>query len=109
MELAATLVDEFALADIATFAIQRDAVLRRATTLSDQLGLALPSRVVIEQANGVLGQALGVSMEAAFSVLRSYARAQNERLVDVAARVAARELTSNDLLAGTGDTGGPRR
>lgn len=52
--------------------------------LSEQLQTALNSRVIIEQAKGVLGQHFGVSMSDAFDRLRRFARANNLRLADVA-------------------------
>jgi ANTAR domain len=45
---------------------------------------ALNSRVVIEQAKGVLFERLKLDMHDAFGTLRSYARRTNRRLSDVA-------------------------
>ena len=57
---------------------------RRGETLSEQLQGALNSRVVIEQAKGKLAERLGLDMDQAFTVLRSYARDQNLRLSGLA-------------------------
>jgi PAS domain S-box-containing protein len=72
----------------------RDVSERRATQdqlreLADQLQTALQSRVVIEQAKGVLADRLGVDPEEAFTWLRRYARDHNRRLHDVAHDVVA--------------------
>ena len=52
-----------------------------------QLRSALTSRVIVEQAKGFLHQMLDVSVEEAFNVLRTYARAHGEHLTDVARRL----------------------
>lgn len=57
------------------------------STVMPRLRAALASRVVIEQAKGFLRELLDVSVEEAFVVLRSYARANGEHLTDVARRL----------------------
>lgn len=59
---------------------------------------ALNSRVVIEQAKGVLAQRGELSMDAAFDRLRRYARAHNLRLSEVARQVVLTDL-ADDVLA----------
>ncbi|MFD7155591.1 GAF and ANTAR domain-containing protein [Kribbella sp. NPDC059898] len=54
---------------------------------ADQLQSALSSRVVIEQAKGVLAERLGLSLAESFEVLRGYARRNGRRLTDVATAV----------------------
>lgn len=54
---------------------------------SEQLQEALDSRVVIEQAKGMLAEALGVSVDTAFTLLREHARANNATLRSVAEAV----------------------
>ncbi len=73
-----------AMADIATIGILQARAVRRHTTLSAQLQHALNSRVIIEQAKGVLAERLGVTMAAAFTALRSYARSNNARVSELA-------------------------
>jgi ANTAR domain len=52
-----------------------------------QLQRALESRVVIEQAKGILAERIGVSLDEAFSFLRSAARSQGLKLTALAAEV----------------------
>ncbi|OBG30513.1 GAF and ANTAR domain-containing protein [Mycobacterium sp. 852002-51057_SCH5723018] len=56
-------------------------------TVMPQLRSALTSRVIVEQAKGFLREKLDVSVEAAFHLLRTYARARGEHLTDVARRL----------------------
>jgi GAF domain-containing protein len=80
----ADLVAGRALADVATIAIVQHRVAREAQLLAEQLSHALNSRVVIEQAKGMLAERIGVEMDDAFARLRGYARSNNLRLTDVA-------------------------
>jgi GAF domain-containing protein len=73
-----------ALADVATIAILQHRATLEAQVVNDQLNHALNSRIVIEQAKGMVAERLGVNMEQAFTTLRSHARNHNLRLVDVA-------------------------
>jgi AmiR/NasT family two-component response regulator len=61
--------------------------LRRERVTVEQLQNALNSRVVIEQAKGVLAAAGGIDVEAAFELLRRDARRQGAPLKDVARAV----------------------
>jgi hypothetical protein len=54
------------------------------SSVMPQLRSALTSRVLVEQAKGLLRDMLDISVEEAFSLLRTYARAHGEHLVDVA-------------------------
>ncbi|HUX04380.1 MAG TPA: GAF and ANTAR domain-containing protein [Acidimicrobiales bacterium] len=75
------------LADVATIAILQHRTSLNSKVLNDQLSSALNSRIIIEQAKGVVSQATGCDMDLAFARLRGHARNHNERLTDVAARV----------------------
>ena len=73
-----------ALADVATIAILHHRAASEAQIVNEQLTLALNSRIVIEQAKGVLAERVGLDMDHAFARLRKHARDHNLRLVDVA-------------------------
>ncbi|MFE9602786.1 GAF and ANTAR domain-containing protein [Streptomyces hokutonensis] len=73
-----------ALADVATISLLQQRSAHRSTVLNEQLQNALNSRILIEQAKGKLAERQNVDMERAFTTLRSYARAHNRRLSDVA-------------------------
>ncbi len=82
-----------ALADVATIGILQERAIRRGEVLNEQLQTALTSRVVIEQAKGVVAQRTTLSMDAAFDRLRRLRpRSNNLRLADVARQVVTREL-----------------
>jgi transcriptional regulator with GAF, ATPase, and Fis domain len=81
-----------ALADVATVAILQERAIRRAEVLNEQLQAALNSRVIIEQAKGVLSQHGRLDMNQAFDLLRRYARFHNRRLAEVARELADRTL-----------------
>jgi hypothetical protein len=56
-------------------------------TVMPQLRSALTSRILVEQAKGFLREILDLPVEDAFTLLRSYARANGEHLTDVARRL----------------------
>jgi len=87
-----------ALADVATIGILSERAIRRGDVVNEQLQSALNSRVIIEQAKGVLAQGGNLSMDAAFDRLRRYARSRNLRLSDVARDVIEAGL-ADDVLA----------
>lgn len=82
-----------ALADIAAIAILQHRVAREAKLLNEQLDHALNSRILIEQAKGVLAERGRLDMTQAFSKLRSYARGHNLTLLGVAADVVSGTIT----------------
>jgi GAF domain-containing protein len=72
------------MADVATIVILQDRLARNRELLAEQLQIALNSRVMIEQAKGVIAARHDVGMEEAFERLRTQARRSRRRLVDVA-------------------------
>jgi transcriptional regulator with GAF, ATPase, and Fis domain len=69
------------------------------STVMPQLRAALTDRVIVEQAKGLLRQLLDVSVEEAFRLLRTYARANGEHLTDVARRLVT-DRYSRPMLVG---------
>jgi GAF domain-containing protein len=73
-----------ALADAATIAILQHRAVLEVQLVNAQLEHALRSRIVIEQAKGVLAERAGFDVEAAFTSMRQHARDNNLKLADVA-------------------------
>lgn len=82
-----------ALAHVATIGILQERAMRESTIAREQLQRALNSRVVIEQAKGVVAQTHDVSMEAAFSLIRDYARSNQMPLAVVSEGIVNRTMT----------------
>ncbi|MEU6996397.1 GAF and ANTAR domain-containing protein [Streptomyces sp. NPDC046465] len=74
-----------ALGDLATTSFVRDRQYRAALTELDQLGAAMRTRPVVDQASGIVMHVLGCDAEVAFGVLRQISQATNRKLADVAA------------------------
>ena len=87
-----------ALADVASVALVQDLAAREAGAYNAQLQTALQSRVVLEQAKGVLAQVGGLDVADAFTALRRYARSRGIMLSAVAQAVVARELDARAVL-----------
>jgi len=66
-----------------------------------QLETALGSRIVIEQAKGILARTLGVSTDQAFSLMRKAARDSGTKLRDLAERIADSPMQAEAALAHT--------
>ena len=86
-----------ALADVATVAILQHPAAVETQLLNAQLHHALQSRIVVEQAKGVVAERLGTDVEAGFNRLLSYSRSNRLRLADVAAEVARGTLDARAL------------
>lgn len=86
-----------ALADVATIAVLQHRAASEAQVLNEQLNHALNSRIVIEQAKGMVAERGGLAMEQAFATLRSHARNHNRRLVDIAQEVIDGTLPASAL------------
>jgi GAF domain-containing protein len=73
-----------ALADVATIAILQNRTSVEAAEVNAQLAAALTSRIVIEQAKGVIAERRRMSIDTAFDAMRRHARSHNLRLADLA-------------------------
>jgi transcriptional regulator with GAF, ATPase, and Fis domain len=89
------------LADIATIGLLHERAVRDQVVLAEQLQTALHSRIVIEQAKGVLSAQAGSSVAEAFRRMRTHARRTGTPLTAVAEAVVARELAAGSLQDGT--------
>ena len=81
-----------ALAEVATISVLRERALAGSAELAGQLQGALESRVLVEQAKGVLAERGGLDLGAAFALLRGHARNNGRRLSDVAGDVITGDL-----------------
>ncbi|GIE94919.1 GAF and ANTAR domain-containing protein [Paractinoplanes rishiriensis] len=90
-----------ALADVAAISLLQERTIRRSEVLTEQLQGALNSRIIIEQAKGAIAQTHGVSVDAAFELIRGYSRNTNRRLSDIAYTVVT-DLASLPELAHPG-------
>lgn len=81
-----------AFADVATIGILHERSIRETDVLTQQLQLALSSRVLIEQAKGVVSYTNNVPIDEAFAIIRNYARAHRLPLSEVAGRLVSRDL-----------------
>jgi hypothetical protein len=100
-----------ALADAATISILAYRAIRHGEVVGAQLQTALDSRVVIEQAKGILAERWQIGMDEAFQRLRAHARSHNRLLLDVARDVVNGDAGVTSLLdvASGGGAGGPAR
>jgi transcriptional regulator with GAF, ATPase, and Fis domain len=76
-----------ALADVATISVLQERTIHDSSVVRDQLQRALDTRVVIEQAKGVLAYTHDVDMDAAFRLIRQQARSTQSPMSEVAAGV----------------------
>ena len=88
-----------ALADVATIGLLQQRAIAHGELLTEQLQVALRSRVAIEQAKGALARMRGVSVDEAFTLLRTHARQNHLKLTDLALTVI-HEPASQPALTG---------
>jgi GAF domain-containing protein len=86
-----------ALADVASIAIVQDAATRLATTRELQLQHALDSRIIIEQAKGMVAEHESVNMNTAFALIRTFARNHNLALTEAAAELVNGNLSAEAM------------
>jgi transcriptional regulator with GAF, ATPase, and Fis domain len=79
-----------ALADVATIGLLQARAIHQRDTIAEQLQSALNSRVIIEQAKGVIAERRQLDMDQSFTLLRSTARSSNRRLSDLARAIVDR-------------------
>jgi GAF domain-containing protein len=85
-------------ADAIAIAILQTRALKDAQSLAGQLQDALDSRVLIEQAKGMLAERANESVSEAFIRLRRYARGHNEKLSAVSEAIVEGSLSLNELV-----------
>ncbi|GAA2703770.1 MULTISPECIES: GAF and ANTAR domain-containing protein [Actinoplanes] len=89
-----------ALADLATISLLQHRALTTQRLYAAQLQQAFTTRVVIEQAKGVLAERHDIPMDVAFTRLRQQARNSNRRLADLAREILG--AAADDPPDGTG-------
>ncbi|MFI5708119.1 ANTAR domain-containing protein [Kribbella sp. NPDC051620] len=87
-----------ALSDMATIGLLHEREHRDRQELCGQLQQALDSRILIEQAKGMLAERTGLSLPEAFAAMRSYARGKGCGLKAVASGVVDGTLRTASLL-----------
>ncbi|HYS41344.1 MAG TPA: GAF and ANTAR domain-containing protein [Pseudonocardiaceae bacterium] len=87
-----------ALVDVATIGLLQERSIRNREILTEQLQTALNSRVIIEQAKGLVAERYGLDMDGSFAALRGYARSHNLKLSDVARSVIENRGGNLDLV-----------
>jgi AmiR/NasT family two-component response regulator len=85
------------LADAAALGLSQQRAYRRSQRRAEQLQGALHSRVVIEQAKGIVAAWRNIPPDAAFDILRGHARHYHRRLAAVAGDIVQGRLTNDHL------------
>ena len=88
-----------AMADVATIGLLQAQVISHRELLAEQLRHALQTRVLIEQAKGVLAERMQVDISAAFHTLRQYSRNNRIHMSKVAEDVVAGTIDMTALTA----------
>jgi transcriptional regulator with GAF, ATPase, and Fis domain len=86
-----------AMADVATIGLLHERAVREQQQLAGQLQLALDSRILIEQAKGMLAERLRIDVDAAFAMIRRFARKQNQLLSVVARGIVDGAIDTAEL------------
>ncbi len=84
-------------ANVATISILQLRALRHSEVVTEQLQNALNSRILIEQAKGILAERRHISVAEAFTLMRTYARNQNLLLSLVAQAIITQNPDIADL------------
>ncbi|MEZ0096131.1 GAF domain-containing protein [Streptacidiphilus sp. EB129] len=89
-----------ALADIATIAILQQRTLQQSQLERVQLQTALNTRIIVEQAKGILAERWHTSIDEAFAILRDYARTHQAHITDLARQIIAGDIDTEAILRG---------
>ena len=84
-------------ANVATISILQLRALRHSEIVTEQLQSALNSRILIEQAKGILAERRHISLSEAFIQMRTYARDHNRLLSQIAQAVITKDPDLIDL------------
>lgn len=87
-----------ALLHVATVALVNERSATDRATVNSQLQRALTSRIVVEQAKGVLAQGGGLGLDEAFAALRRYARDHGTKLSVTASQIVDRDLRFEEVI-----------
>ncbi len=88
-----------ALCDMATVGLLQERTVRRGEVLAEQLQSALNSRILLEQAKGVLSERSGISVDDAFGLIRAHARRNHLQIGSVATGLIDGTITAAALTA----------
>lgn len=97
-----------ALADVASIGLLQQRNTREPPMLAEQLQSTLNTRILVEQAKGILAERSGLTPGDTFPFLRAHARGTRETLQRVAGQVVSGHLTGAELLPATRDIAGDR-
>ena len=75
-----------------------DRAIHHGEVLTEQLQTALNSRVVIEQAKGLLAHAGNLPIDETFTLLRDYGRAHSTRLAEIAHQLVTGSLSAAEVI-----------
>ena len=81
------------MADVATGYVINASIMQEQAALNSQLQKALDTRIVIEQAKGVVANRHRISVEAAYQRVREYARSHNATVRAIAESIVRHDLT----------------
>jgi GAF domain-containing protein len=88
-----------AMADVATIGILQQRSVHRVSLVAEQLQSALSTRIVVEQAKGVLAERGRIDMDTAFAKLRAYCRNGRLKMGHVSTQIVQRQLPLEEVLA----------
>lgn len=86
-----------ALADVATIGLLQERAVRQSEMLAEQLQTALNSRILVEQAKGVLAERAGIDVDQAFERMRAHSRSMRLPLSNVAGSVVSGALGADEM------------